>query len=60
MHFYLDTKVRDTVSYITQGRVIGRLVSLFEPVETLVDENDRRRRIAVDEDDPSLVDHTLE
>lgn len=40
--------------------MIGRLVSLFEPVETLVDENDRRRRIAVDEDDPSLVDHTLE
>lgn len=42
-----ETRARDVISHITQGRVICRLVSLFEPVESLVDENDRRRHIAL-------------
>lgn len=54
------------MSPTTQGRVISRLVSLFEPVESLVDENDRRRRIALadadadDPEDPELLGHTFE
>lgn len=54
------------MSPTTQGRVISRLVSLFEPVETLVDENDRRRRIALadadaeDPEDPEQIERTLE
>lgn len=38
-----DYPCRQTISNVTQGRVIARLVSLFEPVEDLVDESDRRR-----------------
>lgn len=58
-----DTRVRDITSYITQGRVISRLVSMFEPAEALVDENDRRQRIDLtddDDEDREPVQHTLE
>lgn len=55
----LETRARDVISHITQGRVICRLVSLFEPVESLVDENDRRRRIALT-DEVDHPEYTLE
>lgn len=38
----------DVTSSLTQGRVICRLVSMFDFVEVLVDESDRRRAIATD------------
>jgi hypothetical protein len=37
---------RDINPQVTQGRAICRLVSLFEPVEALVDESDRRQQLA--------------
>lgn len=57
------TRIRDVTSHVTQGRVISRLVSMFEPVGVLVDENDRRQRISLmddDEESPSNEHHTLE
>lgn len=54
-----ETRARDVISHITQGRAICRLVSLFEPVESLVDENDRRRRIALT-DEAEHPEYTFE
>lgn len=57
---------RQTISNVTQGRVIARLVSLFEPVEDLVDESDRRRVLdaAFDEENEEgstcPVEHSVE
>jgi hypothetical protein len=39
---------RDLNSTITQGRVITRLVSMFQSIEELVDENDRRRALEIE------------
>lgn len=47
----------DTTTGITQGRVLCRLVSMFDSVDTLVDENDRRRTLMMDMED---VEETLE
>lgn len=55
----LKMKARDIISHVTQGRAICRLVSLFEPIESLVDENDRRRRIALT-DNVDRPEYTLE
>lgn len=38
----------DTVTGTTQGRVLCRLVSMFDSIDALVDENDRRRTLAMD------------
>lgn len=57
------TACRSTVSDVTRGRVITRLVSFFEPVEDLVSENDRRRALEVPEDEEELeapAEHSLE
>jgi len=55
---------RDVPSTITQGRVICRLVSMFQSVDELVDENDRRRALELDQDEeeeqPCDVDPTPE
>ena len=55
---------RDTASTITQGRVICRLVSMFQSIEELVQENDRRSFLQLhiddDDDDSDSEDHTLE
>lgn len=48
---------RDLNSHITQGRVIGRLVSMFQSIEELVDENDRRGALEIEGQDE---EHTLE
>lgn len=59
-----EPRARDITSHVTQGRVICRLVSMFEPVIVLVDENDRRQRISLTDDedveDPQPIQHTLE
>lgn len=58
-----DYSFRDTVSTVTQGRVICRLVSMFQSIDELVDENDRRRALALDEDedgDREETDYPLE
>jgi hypothetical protein len=34
---------RDLASHVTQGRAISRLVSMFQSIEELVDDNDCRR-----------------
>lgn len=55
--------LRDLVSNVTQGRAVSRLVSMFDSVEGLVDESDRRRRLADDmDDDPDILelDHSKE
>jgi hypothetical protein len=53
---------RDMASVVTQGRAICRLVSLFQSVEELVDENDRRQSLQLDEDESrgQAIEHTLE
>lgn len=38
----------DITTSITQGRVICRLVSMFDSIDVLIDEGDRRRAIATD------------
>lgn len=54
--------VRDIASTVTQGRVICRLVSMFQPVDELVDENDRRRALELDqgEEEEEHVEFTAE
>lgn len=54
-----EARARDVISHVTQGRAICRLVSLFEPIESLVDENDQRRHIALT-DDADRPEDTLE
>lgn len=51
---------RDETSHVTQGRAICRLVSLFEFVERLVAEGDRRRRIEQEDSGDELDNPTLE
>jgi hypothetical protein len=55
LHFILSC-CSDITTSITQGRVICRLVSMFENIDALVDESDRRRAIAADmvDDDETL------
>jgi hypothetical protein len=48
---------RDLTSTITQGRVISRLVSMFQSIKELVDENDRRRALEIEGHDE---EHSLE
>jgi hypothetical protein len=48
---------RDLTSTITQGRVISRLVSMFQSIEELVDENDCRRALEIEDHDE---EHSLE
>ena len=38
----------DTVSNVTQGRIIPCLVSTFQAIDELVDENDRRHALEID------------
>lgn len=40
----------DVLSNVTQGRVIHRLVSMFETLTEIVDESDRRRDLEAEED----------
>lgn len=47
--------LRDITSSVTRGRVICRLISLFESVDELVDEHDRRRASEIDGDGDSDV-----
>jgi hypothetical protein len=48
-------------SNVTQGRVICRLVSMFESVDELVEENDRRRTLEAESElDEEPPEHTLE
>jgi hypothetical protein len=49
----------NTVSNITQGRIIPRLVSTFQPIDELVDENDRRHALEID-GGSDLVEYTIE
>ena len=54
VHFLLEFMfqfycyARDGTSNVTQGRVICRLVSMFQSVEELVEEYDRRRSLEAD------------
>lgn len=43
---------RDLPSNVTQGRVICRLVAMFDSVDELVEENDRRHALE-DEEEPT-------
>jgi hypothetical protein len=54
---------RDVASTVTQGRVICRLVSMFQSIEEFVDESDRRRALELDhleDDEPQDTQHALE
>jgi hypothetical protein len=44
---------RDLTSNITQGRIIPRLVSMFQSIDELVDEHDRRCALEVDDSESS-------
>jgi len=56
--FYM---ARDISSTVTQGRVICRLVSMFQSVDELVDENDRRRALELDQgEEEEHVEFTAE
>lgn len=58
MHSEHDSNV---VSNITQGRAICRLVSMFETVDDLVEENDRRLSLAAEDGDTgNLIPFTLQ
>jgi hypothetical protein len=47
------------VSNVTQGRIIPRLVSTFQAIDELVDENDRRHALEMD-GGSDLAEHTIE
>ncbi|KAJ7689716.1 hypothetical protein B0H17DRAFT_849093, partial [Mycena rosella] len=50
-------------SYITMGRALRKVVSLFDPLEDLVSEYDRREELRVqreEDEDDTPVKHTLE
>lgn len=53
-----ETLDRDKNSYITQGRAICRLVSLYDTIDEMVDENDRREALEADGETDGR--HTLE
>lgn len=61
-----DSFCRDTIGTVTQGRVICRLVSMFQSIEELVEESDRRRTLELDDtaedeaETPSDIQHTFE
>lgn len=58
----LLTTVRQTIWYIAKGRAIRRVVTLFDSIEDLVAENDRRHEIDSDPDATSAIEsefHTL-
>jgi hypothetical protein len=44
---------------VTQGRIIPRLVSTFQSIEEVVDENDRRRALEID-GGSDLTEHSIE
>lgn len=46
------------MSNVTQGRVIPRLVSAFQSIEELVDENDHR--LALADDESNVDEHSVE
>lgn len=50
------------VSNVNTGRLICRLVSMFDKVEELVDEKDRRRALELEEEAEAIdpVESTLE
>lgn len=48
------------MSTAAQGRIVARLVSLFEPVEQLVNEKDRRVLEFQEEEEENLEPPTLE
>lgn len=50
----------DVVSNVTQGRAICRLVSMFETVDDLVEENDRWLSFEEDDDGANLQPFTLQ
>jgi hypothetical protein len=52
----------DAQSNVTQGRVICRLVSMFESVDELIEENDRRRTLEVETepDNDNVLESTSE
>lgn len=43
-------------SNVTQGRIIPRLVSLFQSIDELVDENDRRNALENDDDSSNNIE----
>jgi hypothetical protein len=49
---------RDITSHVTQGQIIPCLVSLFQSIDELVDENDRRTAHKME--DNGSVEHNLE
>lgn len=53
---------REVVSNANTGRLICRLVSMFEKVEELVDEKDRRRALELEEAEEGIdpVESSLE
>jgi hypothetical protein len=53
-----DHLARDSTSNVTQGRVICRLVSMFQSIDELVEENDRRCSLEADGDD--ILEYTLQ
>jgi hypothetical protein len=51
--------IRDITSNVTIGRLINRLISMFDSVEDLVDEKDRRRALDLqleEEDEEGMPD----
>jgi len=51
LYMFLESDIlanRDLTSNITLGRVIPRLVSMFQSIDELVDENDRRCALEID------------
>jgi len=56
LHDHLFT--RDSTSNVTQGRIICRLVSMFQSIEELIEENDRRCSQEVDGED--ISEYTLQ
>ncbi|KAG1772831.1 hypothetical protein EDD22DRAFT_976480 [Suillus occidentalis] len=49
-------KQRESNYFMSQGRAIRRMVSLFDSIEDLISENDRRYDVADDEDPEETID----
>ncbi|KAJ7173698.1 hypothetical protein C8R46DRAFT_1189872 [Mycena filopes] len=50
-------------TYVTMGRIIRKLISMYDPIEALVAEHDRRQELEErrqDEDDDTPLEHTAE